>query len=37
MAAVLPNARTALVSGGHLINPAAPEVIAFIDEVLESR
>ena len=30
----LPNARTALVGGGHLIDPAAPEVIAFIEEVL---
>ena len=33
----LPNARTSVVSGGHLINPAAPEVLAFIDEVLERR
>ena len=37
MADALPNARTALVSGGHLINPAAPEVLAFIEGVLESR
>jgi pimeloyl-ACP methyl ester carboxylesterase len=36
MAAVLPNARTALVAGGHLIDPAAPEVLAFVREVLES-
>jgi esterase len=35
MAEVLPNARTALVSGGHLIDPAAPEVLAFIEEILE--
>jgi esterase len=34
MAGVLPNARTALVAGGHLIDPAAPEVLAFIEEVL---
>ena len=34
LAAALPNARTALVGGGHLIDPAAPEVLAFIDEVL---
>jgi pimeloyl-ACP methyl ester carboxylesterase len=37
MAALLPNARTALVSGGHLIDPAAPEVLAFVEEVLEGR
>jgi esterase len=35
MAAVLPNARTALVAGGHLIDPAAPEVLAFIEQVLD--
>jgi esterase len=34
MAAALPNARTATVAGGHLINPAAPEVLAFVEEVL---
>lgn len=33
----LPTARTVLVGGGHLIDPAAPEVIAFIEEELESR
>jgi pimeloyl-ACP methyl ester carboxylesterase len=37
MAGVLPNARTALVAGGHLIDPAGPEVLAFVDEVLESQ
>jgi esterase len=37
LAQALPNARTALVSGGHLIDPAAPEVIGFIEEVLEHR
>jgi esterase len=36
MAAALPNTRTALVGGGHLIDPAAPEVLAFIEEVLAS-
>jgi esterase len=36
MADALPNARTALVGGGHLINPAAPDVLAFIEEVLAS-
>jgi pimeloyl-ACP methyl ester carboxylesterase len=34
LAAALPNARTALVGGGHLIDPAAPEVVAFIQEML---
>jgi pimeloyl-ACP methyl ester carboxylesterase len=37
MAAVLPNARTALVAGGHLIDPAAPQVLAFVEEVMGSR
>jgi esterase len=37
MADALPDARTALVAGGHLINPAAPEVLAFVEEVLERR
>ena len=37
MAGVLPNARTALVAGGHLIDPAAPEVLAFVEEALASR
>jgi esterase len=35
MAGMLPNARTALVGGGHLIDPAGPQVLAFIEEVLE--
>jgi esterase len=35
MAGALPNARTGLVGGGHIIDPAAPEVLAFIGEVLE--
>lgn len=37
LADVLPNARSSLVGGGHLIDPASPEVIAFIEEVLEGR
>jgi esterase len=37
LAQALPNARTALIGGGHLIDPAAPEVIAFIEEVLASQ
>jgi pimeloyl-ACP methyl ester carboxylesterase len=36
MARVLPNARTVLVAGGHLIDPAAPEVRAFVEETLAS-
>jgi pimeloyl-ACP methyl ester carboxylesterase len=34
MADVMPNARLVQVGGGHLINPAGPEVLAFIEEVL---
>lgn len=37
MADAMPNARTALVAGGHLIDPAAPEVLAFVEEVLGAR
>jgi pimeloyl-ACP methyl ester carboxylesterase len=37
MARVLPNARTALVGGGHLIDPAGPEVLAFIEGVVDSQ
>ncbi len=35
-AGVFRNARTSIVSGRHLIDPAAPEVLRFIEEVLES-
>jgi esterase len=35
LAAAIPNARTAKVGGGHLIDPAGPDVLAFIEEVLE--
>jgi esterase len=35
LAAVLPNARTVVVGGGHLIDPAAPEILAFVERVLE--
>lgn len=31
----LPEARLALVDGGHLINPASPNVLDFIEEVLD--
>jgi esterase len=34
MADALPNARSVLVGGGHIIDPAAPEVLTFIGEVL---
>jgi hypothetical protein len=37
MAGVLPDARTALVAGGQLIDPAAPEVLAFVRETLGGR
>ena len=37
MAEVLPNARLVRIGGGHLIDPAGPEVLAFIEEVLERR
>jgi hypothetical protein len=37
MAKALPDARTALIASGHLIDPAAPEVLAFVEEVLERR
>jgi hypothetical protein len=37
MADALPDARTALVAGGHLIDPAAREGTAFVEEVLERR
>jgi len=36
MAEALPNARTARVGGGHLIDPAAPEVLAFVEDVIAS-
>lgn len=36
MARALPNSRTALVGGGHLIDPATPEVLAFVEEMLKA-
>lgn len=36
MAAALPNARLERVEGGHLINPASPEVLRFVEDVLGS-
>ena len=37
LASALPDARLAVVDGGHLIDPAAPEVLAFVGEVLACR
>ena len=34
MAAAMPSARVAWVEGGHLIDPAHPLVLAFVDDVL---
>jgi esterase len=34
MAAAMPSARVESIEGGHLINPADPVVLAFVDEVL---
>ena len=34
MAAAMPTARVEWVEGGHLINPAHPAVLGFVDEVL---
>jgi esterase len=36
MTGALPHARAALVGGGHLVDPAAPEVLAFLEALLES-
>ena len=36
LAAVLPNAQLIVVEGGHLIDPAAPEVLGFVRELLAS-
>jgi len=37
LADAFPNARISRVGGGHLIDPAGPEVLAFIEEVLRGR
>ena len=34
MAELLPNCETVRVEGGHLVNPAHPEVLEFIDRVI---
>ncbi|HEU4980011.1 MAG TPA: hypothetical protein VFT14_02270 [Solirubrobacterales bacterium] len=35
MADALPNAQLVRIGGGHLINPAAPEVLAFVRRILD--
>jgi esterase len=37
MARVLPDARSVLVGGGHLVDPAGPDVLAFVGAVLDGR
>jgi pimeloyl-ACP methyl ester carboxylesterase len=37
MAASMPAARVAWVAGGHLVNPADPVVLSFLDEVLQAH
>jgi pimeloyl-ACP methyl ester carboxylesterase len=37
LAAALPNARLALVAGGHMITPADPEVRGFLEDVVADR
>ncbi len=37
LARALPNARLSMVGGGHLIDPAAPEVLAFVRELSARR
>jgi pimeloyl-ACP methyl ester carboxylesterase len=37
MAAAIPNARMVLVGGSHLVDPAGPAVLGFIQEVLADR
>lgn len=34
LAQTIPNARLSQVAGGHIIDPAVPEVIAFVEQVL---
>jgi hypothetical protein len=34
MAKAMPSARVEWVEGGHLINPAHPAVLSFVDELL---
>ena len=36
MAAAIPGSRVVLVEGGHLIDPAHPDVLRFVDDVLGS-
>ena len=34
LAATLPDSRSTVVAGGHLVDPASPAVLAFLDEML---
>jgi pimeloyl-ACP methyl ester carboxylesterase len=34
MAEAMPNARTVVIGGGHFVDPAAPEVLEFLREIL---
>jgi len=36
MAELLPNCETVRVEGGHLVNPAHPDVLEFIDRVMKA-
>jgi pimeloyl-ACP methyl ester carboxylesterase len=37
MAEALPGAKLVRIGGGHLVDPASPQVLAFLEEVLETR
>ena len=37
LAGILPDARTARVAGGHMIDPADPAIVAFIQDVLAAH
>jgi hypothetical protein len=34
MSDAMPNARKVMIGGGHLVDPAAPEVLEFVREIL---
>ena len=36
MVSAMPNARAALIGGGHFVDPASPEVLAFVREILSA-
>jgi len=37
LAGMIPGARRELIGGGHLLNPAAPVVLDFLEDVLDER